>query len=250
MEKYRSLYNSVPTSDEELNAISTAINSNINPTSDVTITPAVVKNCIQKLKSGKGDGDYGFNSNHLINGTPRLYVLLSLLFNIMLIHGYIPSDLLKSTIISIPKDNRASLSSSNNYRGISLFNSICKVYDYVVLYLCGDKLQSSDMQFGFKSGHSTTMCSLVYRELIDYYVNGKGNVYSCLLDASKAFDRVHYGTLFRILIEKQIPACIIRLIFDSYTRQRSCILWNSFKSEYFSIANGVKQGGVISPILF
>ena len=49
---------------------------------------------------------------------------------------YTPVDLLQSSIISIPKDLKASLCNSNNYRGISLFNAICKVFDYVIIYLC------------------------------------------------------------------------------------------------------------------
>ena len=47
-----------------------------------------------------------------------------------------------------------------------------------------------------------------------------------------------------------IPRCIIRLIFDSYLRLRACVTWKSTKSLYFSIHNGVKQSGVISPIFF
>ena len=43
-------------------------------------------------------------------------------------------------------------------------------------------------------------------------------MYACLLDASLAFDRVHYGKLFNILLSKEIPKCIVRLIFDSYLR--------------------------------
>ena len=67
-----------------------------------------------------------FNSNHLINGGHRLHVFLSLLFNCMIVHGHTPKDLLPSTIISITKDTRTSLCKSGNYRGISLFNAICK----------------------------------------------------------------------------------------------------------------------------
>ena len=121
----------------------------------------------------------------------------------MLVHGYTPEDFLKSSIISIPKDNIASLTSSDNYRGISLFNSIFKLFDNVILLLYGNELQASDMQFGFKQGHSTTLCSLIYKEVVNHYLNCGSNVYSCLLDASKAFDRVHYGTLFRLLLKKK-----------------------------------------------
>ena len=44
--------------------------------------------------------------------------------------------------------------------------------------------------------------------------------------------------------------CFIRLILDSYIRQKACALWNNVKSRYFTITNGVKQGGVISPFFF
>ena len=66
----------------------------------------------------------GFYSYDIINGSHRLHVLLRLLYNIMLLHGYTPTDLLKSSIISIPKDVHVSLSNIDNYRGIALFNQL------------------------------------------------------------------------------------------------------------------------------
>ena len=56
------------------------------------------------------------------------------------------------------------------------------------------------------------------------------NVYSCLLDASKAFDKVHYGKLFHILLNQKVPFCIIRLLMDSFERQRARVMWNSHVS--------------------
>ena len=104
-----------------------------------------------------------------------------------------PTDLFKSSIISIPKDVKVSLSNIDNYRGIALFNCICKMYDNITLFLHGNYLNTSDMQFDYKKGHSTTMCTFIYKEIINQYINNGSDVYSCLLDASKAFDRVHYG---------------------------------------------------------
>ena len=54
----------------------------------------------------------------MINGSRRLHVVLSLLFNVMINHGYTPDIILKSTIVLIPKDPKVSLSNSDNYRGI------------------------------------------------------------------------------------------------------------------------------------
>ena len=162
-----------------------------------------------------------------------MHVLLSILFNVMLQHGYNAKDLILSSIISIPKDMKTYLSSSTNYRGISLFNAIGKVFDYAILLISNTCFQTSDMQFGFKQQHSTVMCSLLYHEVINHYLCNGSNVYSCLLDASKAFDKVHYGTMFSILLNKNVPYCIIRLLMDSYVRQEARVIWNSCHSTYF-----------------
>ena len=88
------------------------------------------------------------------------------------------------------------------------------------------------------------------KEVISHYLNNESCVYTCLLDISKAFDRVHYGTLLNILLLKGIPKCIVRLVYDSYLKQKSCVIWKSVKSDLFQTCNGVKQGGVLSEVLF
>ncbi len=251
--KYQSLYTSVPTNDIELCSIYIKYMSllyNYVKHDVQCITPSTVSKCMLSLKKHKSDGGQGFNSNHLIYGGNRLNIIVSLLFNVMLTHGYYPSELLKSTIISLPKDNTASLSSSDNYRGISLFNSICKLFDYIIIDMCGDVLSTSDMQFGFKKQHSTTMCSVILKEVVSHYIEGNSNVYCCLLDASKAFDKIHYGKLFRVLLDKHISPLVLRLLMNCYVRQCARVSWDNVMSEYFILSNGVKQGGVLSPKLF
>ena len=200
------------------------------------------------MKPHKDDGKYGFKSDHLINGTNKLFTVLSIMFNTMLTHGSNPDDLLQSTIISIPKDSGGSLC-CDHYRGISLSNIICTLSYYVFIHMHKDGLQTCDMQFGFKSNHSTVLCTAIYKETINHYVNECSNVYSCLLDASKAVDRVHWGRLLKILIERKVSFLFIRLLLHSYLRQLTCVAWGLFRSRYFSLSNGVKQGGVLSLIL-
>ena len=71
-----------------------------------------------------------------------------------------------------------------------------------------------------------------------------------MLDASNAFDRVHYGKLFNLLRERKLSPVVMRLLLDMYTRQRMCTNWNGVRSNFFHTKNGVKQGGILSPILF
>ncbi len=71
-----------------------------------------------------------------------------------------------------------------------------------------------------------------------------------MLDASKAFDRVNYCKLFRILLEKNIYHLYYRLLLNMYVSQKLSVRWQSTHSSYFNVSNGVKQGEVISSILF
>ena len=64
-----------------------------------------------------------------------------------------------------------------------------------------------------------------------------------IFDSSKAFDRMHYGKLFNILLSKKLPICIIRMLLDCYIRQESRASWSSYYADYFTMSNGVKQGG-------
>ena len=47
-----------------------------------------------------------------------------------------------------------------------------------------------------------------------------------------------------------IPPCIIRILLGFYTHNLVRVVWNGILSDYFLVVNGVKQGGVLSPIVF
>ena len=70
------------------------------------------------------------------------------------------------------------------------------------------------------------------------------------LDATKAFDRVEYVKLFRLLIKKGLCPIIYRLLLNLYINQNVRINGGNARSRQFSCKNGVKQCGVLSPILF
>ena len=70
----------------------------------MVVTPSIIAKCLKKNFKGKGDGNYGFTSDHLIYGGHCLHVLLSILFNVMLQHGYNANNLILFSIISIPQD--------------------------------------------------------------------------------------------------------------------------------------------------
>ena len=218
--------------------------------SDVTFTVNDIITAVGNLNSQKYDGYKGTYSDHFVYASRTYLVVLSMLMNGMLVHGKNADDLLKSTLVSIPKDVRGSLSDSDNYRGIALCSAICKIVDYAIIYKYGSELHTSSLQFAYKQDHSTIMCTSIFQEVVNYYNHNGSNVNACLVDASKAFYRINYSKLFQTVLKRKLPGTIIILLFDSYTRQQSFVKWGQEFSDVIYMHNGVKQGGVLSATLF
>ena len=209
-----------------------------------------MSNGLKGLKSGKRDCSADITTDHIINCSDKFKVHLALLFTIMLRHGFTPHQFLCSTMLPIPKNKKKSLNDSSNYRAIAVSNVLGKLFDIIVMAKNKRFLSTSDMQFGFKKQSSTMVCTAVFDEAVKYYNNKGSNVYVLLLDASKAFDRVNHLKLFNLLLTKGLCPLLLKLLFNIYTNQEMNIQWNSCKSRYFSASNGVKQGGILSPVLF
>ena len=71
-----------------------------------------------------------------------------------------------------------------------------------------------------------------------------------MLDASKAFDRVEFSKLFRILRNRQMSPLVLRLLIYMYTNQKLQVRWGRRVSNKFTASNGVKQDAILSPMLF
>ena len=247
--KYKELYNSVPS---DIYDIIQHVNQNIqhDSDSDFVISYDITEKAINKLKLNKSDGDKGLWSNLVINAPSCWKTLLSKLLGSMILYGHTADDILLSTISSLPKSLRSDICSSKNYRGIALTSSVNKILEWVILLKHGESLKTSNLQFTYKKEHSTSMCTLTLKEVAKYYTARRGDVYCCLIDATKAFDRIRFDKLFTILINRGMPMCIIRLIIDMYQRQKVRTTWNGSMSGAFGTTNGVRQGGVLSPMLF
>ena len=113
-----------------------------------------------------------------------------------------------------------------------------------------DKLSSSDLQFGFKPRSCTTTCTFVLDEVLKYYNKSKTDGYMMMLDASKAFDRVDHIKLYKILSKKGVCPTLLKFLFNMYSQQTMSARWDKVVSHPFKAGNGVKQGGVLSPIFF
>ena len=124
------------------------------------------------------------------------------------------------------------------------------IFDWIILLLFGVTLGLDDLQFAFQPGCSTTMCTWAAVETISYFLRNGSEVYTCCMDMTKAFDLVRHSSLFRKLIQAGLSIIFVRLLLFVYTMQYANVQWNGQVSDFFSLCNGVRQGGIISAILY
>ena len=213
-------------------------------------TPAEIKSAIEGLKGNKASGTDSVFAEHLKYAGAKIHVLLSLCFNACMVHGFLPSTMTDTILVPIIKYKTGNASSKTNYRPIALTSVLSKVFETALLSKLESVFETSDYQFGFKSHHSTDLCIYTVKEIVEYYKSHSTSVYICFMDASKAFDRVNHWTLFLKMIDSGMPPIFVRLIVTWYCEQHACVRWGSTLSPKFNVSNGVRQGGILSPLFF
>jgi hypothetical protein len=251
--KYRDLYTSEPYDTNEMQCIRNEVKRQLSVASSLNeclFTTQDLKYATSRLAAHKNDGSNGLTSDHIINAGDDCLTHIALLFTAIAIHGTVPETFLHSTIVPIPKGRNTNEPDSSNFRGITLSSIFGKMFDNIFLNRHGDCLFSSELQFSFKTGSSTNLCSMVLKESLAYYAAHQSSVFCTFLDASKAFDRLRYCKLFRLLIVRKLPAAIVRILINLHISNFVRVQGSGVVSDYFLAINGVKQGGVLSPVLF
>lgn len=71
-----------------------------------------------------------------------------------------------------------------------------------------------------------------------------------LLDSIKAFDTVWHDALLPKLFQYGIRGHLWLLLNEMYSAMQSCVLFNCNYSQWFKHKRGVRQGGVLSAVLY
>ena len=53
-----------------------------------------------------------------------------------------------------------------------------------------------------------------------------------------------------MLLDDGVDKQIVRFLSHWYSNQEACVRWHNCTSTFFTIGNGTRQGGVLSPLLF
>jgi endonuclease/exonuclease/phosphatase family metal-dependent hydrolase len=248
-EHYQQLYNSVLDSETKDSLIQ-RITDVSSGRGEVIISITDVVEACAKQKCGKAVGLDGVAMEAFVYGGHRLHVHFCMLLNMFLSSGYVPDTFMKCVIVPLVKCKTGDLSDVNNYRAIAISTAVSKLFESVLSRHIKTDDYFDAYQFGFTSGCSTSLCTSVFKRTVDCYTHGGSHVFVSFLDFSKAFDKVSYWKLFHKLLDDNVDVGIVRLLAFWYSKQQMCIRWHDCLSQFFTLGNGTRQGGVLSPWLF
>ena len=214
------------------------------------ISVEMVERAIFKIDNNTASGHDSITIEHLKFAHPSVIVILSKLFCLFLEIGFVPSDFCLVITVPIPKFKGVQKNvSPEDFRGISLTPILSKVFEHCLLPHLSN-LTTSDRQFGFKKGTGCLNVIHSVRKTVQYFNKGGNTVNLGLVDIRKAFDKTPPYGILKMLKIKGINRNIVKTLEFWLTNFSTSVRWGDCYSNQVPMSSGVRQGGVLSPLLF
>jgi hypothetical protein len=113
---------------------------------------------------------------------------------------------MKSIIIPLVKCKSGDLADVNNYRAIAVSTALSKLLENVLASFVQSANDVDAYQFGFTAGHSTSLCTSVFKRTVDYYRTLGSHIFVCFIDFTRGVDRVrNLGAVAAVLSLPSLP---------------------------------------------
>ena len=206
------------------------------------------------LRNGKGTGIDNIRNEMLVPLIDLYPQLVLRAFNSILEeHGALCKDWLHSLVSAIHK--KGPKEDPDNYRGIALMSCLGKLFLTVInnrlTEFCMARGLVSPSELGFVQGNRTSDPHIILNNLIRKYCHKRNKrIYGCFVDFSKAFDCVPRDILIKKLKDRGINGKVLEIIKTLYLEDTASIKIGNQFSKPFKTNRGVRQGCVLSPLLF
>ena len=216
-----------------------------------------VTKLLKNLKNKKAAGPDGIPNEPYKIGGKILAPILTRLFNLVLSNKDSPIDWNTGIMYLIYK-GKGDINDLSNYRGITVNNSISKIFTTLINDRLNCLVEESgilgNIQQGGRQGKRATDSLFILRTLIEKALKiGKPadrDIALIFIDLSKAYDCVPHQKLWNKLLAMGLHADFIKLLNSLYNKSTVKVSLNGHLSGDVHYNRGIKQGCVLSPILF
>ena len=217
---------------------------------ELHLTEAEVNSAIKSLKAGKAPGVDDIRPEMLKAMNCFGIRWLTRVCKVAWKTGKVPKQWQTSVLIPIHK--KGDKKKCTNYRGISLLSLPGKVYAKCLERRCREIVepQLEDAQCGFRPGRCTTDQIFSLQQVFEKSWEYAKEVYACFVDLEKAYDRVPRDKLWSVLQEYGVDGQLLAAIKSLYKQSEVFVRVNGMKTKPFNVSVGLRQGCVLSPLLF
>ena len=218
------------------------------------ITIAEIKKAIKQLKNNSSTGATDILPEWLKCLSDANLEYLQLLFQKWWDTGILPPESQISLVSFLYK--KGSTSDLGHYRSLSLGCNLCKIYNRILANRLQDFVEKCDIlgetQNGFRPNRRTTDNLLILKSIVDNTTLPHNNrrIYCASIDLMKAFDKVWRPALFHKMRAWGIPPKFVSAIENLYANPAGILKWDSVTTDPLNMPTGLKQGCVLSPLLF
>ena len=216
------------------------------------ITATEIKAAWGMLKKKKAAGLDGIpNEAWIYGGEALTNKLIGIIGKVWEGEG-VPEDW--KTAIVVPLYKKGEVNETRNYRGISLLPTAYKIYTEVIRMRLVKEVEEKtilpDGQAGFRKGRATVDNIYILEHLIQLAKERKEELYAMFVDLKAAFDTVDRRILWEIMRKAGISKYLIERIKELYYETKVRVRVKDDLSEEFWTEIGLRQGCLLSPILF
>ncbi len=207
-----------------------------------------VEEALKKLKPRKAAGEDGIIAEALVWGGEKLWEEVTKWIQEM--WDKVPEEGGGRQLV--PAFKAGNKADADNYRGIALLNITGKVFTRILngrLMAIAEKILL-EQQAGFRKGRGTTDQIFCVREMIERHIEHHDPLYMAFIDLKKAYDSVSRSLLMDILRAEGLPEKLVVLIERLYAKTSLKVRIKQEIGRGVDISTGVRQGCVISPVLF
>ena len=205
---------------------------------------------LQRLKDRKAAGPDSLPAELFKACSSALVPALDELFLMIWSSESIPNDW-QMAILS-PVFKKGCRTRCSNYRGISLLCVGFKLLESIILRRMAPAYEPilRENQAGFRAGRGCIDQIFALRLIIETRYRHRRPTYVTFIDFKAAFDTVDRASLWHILRWDGVPDKLLRVLRALYARTSCVVRAYGELSAPIDIATGVRQGALLSPLLF
>jgi len=218
------------------------------PSTKSRITKKEVEQAIKEFKNNKAPGDDHITYELYKFGNDKLFHELTTLYNYYFENKTVPTNIQNIKLKLAHKKGPRNI--PTNYRPLSMMTTILKIYEKILdKRLRKETMHTiSELQGGSQREIGCVDTHLILQELI--HQNKRKQTILCSYDLSKAYDRVNRDLLWKKLKQIGVDEQLLQAIISTYRCSRTTLQIGKHKSKPTQFLQGIKQGSVLSPILF